>query len=87
MPSLMTLWQMTKQLGSQLLIKTLILPIRVYQSIFSVLFAPSCRYTPTCSQYSIDALKKYGVLIGLRRATQRILRCQPYSKHTHYDPP
>ena len=86
MPSLMALWHMTKQLGSQLLIKTLILPIRVYQRTFSLLFAPSCRYTPTCSQYSIDALKKYGVFIGLGRATQRILRCHPFSKHTHYDP-
>ncbi len=86
MPSLPALWHMTKQLGSQLLIKILVLPIRIYQRTFSVLFAPSCRYTPTCSQYSIDALKKYGVIIGLSRATQRILRCHPFSKHTHYDP-
>lgn len=86
MPSSPALWQMTKQLGNQLLIKTLVLPIRVYQRTLSVLFAPTCRYTPTCSQYAIDALKKYGVLVGLGRATQRILRCHPFSKHTYYDP-
>ena len=86
MPSLPALGRMTKQQGSHLLIKALILPIRVYQRTFSLLFAPTCRYTPSCSQYSIDALMKYGVFAGLGRAAKRILRCHPFSKHTHYDP-
>ena len=86
MASLPALGQMIKQPVSRLLGKALILPIRVYQMTWSLLFAPSCRYTPTCSQYSIDALRKYGVLTGLARAGGRILRCHPYSKHTHVDP-
>ena len=86
MPSLPALRPMTKQQGSHLLIKALILPIRVYQRTFSVLFAPACRYTPTCSQYANDALRKYGVLTGLALAGGRILRCHPFSKHSPVDP-
>ncbi len=46
---------------------------------------PSCRYTPTCSEYAIEAIKKHGPFKGLWLATKRILRCHPWGGHG-YDP-
>jgi len=54
--------------------------IRFYQRAVSPLFPSSCRYEPTCSEYSILAIKKYGVLRGTLKAIWRILRCNPWSK-------
>lgn len=67
-------------------IAALVLVIRLYQNSFSLLFPGACRYEPSCSQYAIDALRKYGLLSGSRRSVQRILRCHPYSKHRAHDP-
>ena len=67
-------------------IEVLVLAIRLYQNTFSLLFPDACRYEPSCSQYAIDALRKYGLLKGSGRAVGRILRCHPYSNHNHYDP-
>ncbi|MCH7938184.1 MAG: membrane protein insertion efficiency factor YidD [Candidatus Marinimicrobia bacterium] len=67
-------------------IAALVLLIRLYQISLSLLFPGACRYEPSCSQYAIDALRKYGLLGGSRRAVQRILRCHPYSKHRAHDP-
>lgn len=64
----------------------MVLLIRIYQNTFSLLFPGSCRYDPSCSQYAIDALRKYGVLKGSGKAIRRILRCHPYSHHNSYDP-
>ncbi len=58
--------------------KLLILLVKFYQRAISPMFPPSCRYTPTCSQYAIEALQKYGVFKGLWLATKRILRCHPW---------
>ncbi len=52
--------------------------IRFYQKVISPLFPPSCRYTPTCSQYTFEAVQKYGVLKGLFLGIKRILRCNPF---------
>lgn len=62
-----------------------ILPIRFYQRFISPLTPPSCRYTPTCSQYAIEAIQKHGVLKGLYLATRRLLSCHPWGGHG-YDP-
>ncbi|MDR0828781.1 MAG: membrane protein insertion efficiency factor YidD [Prevotellaceae bacterium] len=62
----------------------LLLPIRFYQVAISPLFPPTCRYTPTCSQYAVEAITKYG-LKGVWLATKRILRCHPFGK-SGYDP-
>lgn len=67
------------------LIGLLVLPIRLYQRIISPLFPPRCRYTPSCSQYAIEALKKHGPLKGLWLALYRILRCNPFGGFG-YDP-
>lgn len=55
----------------------LIMPIRFYQICISPLTPPSCRFTPTCSSYAIEALRKHGPAKGLYLAVRRILRCRP----------
>lgn len=62
-----------------------ILLVRFYQICISPLKPPSCRFTPTCSQYAIEALKKYGPLKGSYLAVKRLLRCHPFGG-SGYDP-
>jgi putative membrane protein insertion efficiency factor len=57
--------------------------IKVYQLVISPLIGPSCRYTPTCSQYGIEALRKYGLIKGLWLTIKRIARCNPWGGHGH----
>ncbi len=63
----------------------MILPIRFYQHFISPLLPPSCRYTPTCSVYSIQAIKKHGPLKGGWLAIKRIISCNPWGG-SGYDP-
>ena len=51
--------------------------IKTYKYLISPLLGNSCRYLPTCSEYSIDALKEYGFFKGLFMSTKRILSCHP----------
>ena len=57
--------------------KLLIKFIKTYKYIISPLIGPSCRYLPTCSEYSIEALKTFGFFKGLFMSLKRILSCQP----------
>jgi putative membrane protein insertion efficiency factor len=57
--------------------------IKAYQLVISPLTGPSCRYTPTCSQYGIEALKKYGLIKGLWLTIKRVARCNPWGGHGH----
>ena len=59
--------------------------IKLYQWIISPLLGSKCRYTPTCSHYGIEALKKYGPIKGLWLTIKRIARCHPWGGHG-YDP-
>lgn len=59
--------------------------IKFYQYAISPLKPPTCRYTPTCSVYSIEALKKHGPLKGLYLSIKRILSCNPWGG-SGYDP-
>ncbi len=59
--------------------------ITFYRKAISPHTNPSCRYTPTCSQYAITAIEKHGALKGLFMAIWRVLRCNPFSKGG-YDP-
>ncbi|MBQ7500755.1 MAG: membrane protein insertion efficiency factor YidD [Clostridia bacterium] len=62
-----------------------IFPIGLYRKYISPLKPPSCRFTPTCSRYAIEAIEEWGVIIGLGLAFWRVLRCNPFSKGG-YDP-
>ncbi|WP_083818932.1 membrane protein insertion efficiency factor YidD [Desulfotalea psychrophila] len=59
--------------------------VKVYQYCISPLFPPTCRFTPCCSTYMIQAVEKHGVIRGVALGLWRILRCHPFSKGG-YDP-
>jgi len=65
--------------------KILVGLIKFYRKYISPFKPPSCRFTPTCSAYAIEAIEKHGVLKGLYLSLRRILRCNPLSKGG-YDP-
>ena len=65
--------------------RSLINLIRFYRKNISPLKNPCCKYVPTCSQYAIEAIEKYGAFKGSLMALWRILRCNPFSKGG-YDP-
>ncbi len=61
--------------------------IRLYQALVSPLLPfNSCRFYPSCSQYSIEALETHGVLRGMMLTMRRLLRCHPFHKTSGYDP-
>ena len=60
--------------------------IRFYQRCISPMHAPCCRFTPTCSQYALEAITKYDALKGGYLAVRRIMRCHPFYKGDPYDP-
>ena len=57
--------------------------IRVYQLFISPIFPASCRYTPTCSAYAVEAIERHGVFRGSWLAAKRIARCHPYRPGGH----
>jgi hypothetical protein len=69
----------------KLLKNLLLIPIYFYRSCISPLKPPVCRFTPTCSEYAIQAINKYGPGKGLYLAIKRILRCHPWGG-SGYDP-
>ncbi len=68
------------------LIWAAILLVRAYQLLISPLLGPHCRFQPTCSEYFILAVRKYGLIRGGLKGIWRICRCHPWSKGG-YDPP
>jgi putative membrane protein insertion efficiency factor len=60
--------------------KILILGIRSYRKYISPLKRPCCIFYPTCSQYTLEAIEKYGAIKGSFMGIKRILRCHPYNK-------
>ena len=60
--------------------------VRGYQKFLSPIFGGQCRFHPSCSQYFILAVEKYGVISGSLRGAWRILKCQPFHRGG-YDPP
>jgi putative membrane protein insertion efficiency factor len=76
------LWTTLKDLPALLLIAV----VRVYQLLISPWLGPTCRYTPSCSNYMIEAVHKYGFWRGAWRGMRRIARCHPF-RAGGYDPP
>jgi len=60
--------------------KAAVFIIKLYQKTISPLFPPSCRFYPTCSEYAIQALTKYGIIKGTIKSVWRVLRCNPFNK-------
>ncbi|HSR37650.1 MAG TPA: membrane protein insertion efficiency factor YidD [Phnomibacter sp.] len=69
----------------QVLAFPFILIIRFYQLVISPWLGPKCRYTPTCSQYALEAFRKYGPFKGFWLSIKRISSCHPWGGHG-YDP-
>jgi uncharacterized protein len=59
--------------------------IKVYRRVVSPMLPPSCRFTPSCSLYTLQAIEKYGLLRGGSMGARRLLRCHPFSDGG-YDP-
>lgn len=68
-----------------LIVGLIILPVKFYQYVISPMTGASCRYTPTCSAYTVEALKKHGPIKGLWLSIKRIVSCNPWGGHG-YDP-
>ncbi len=66
--------------------KLLLRLIRFYQTSLSPLSPPRCRFIPTCSEYAVEAVEKYGACKGGWLALKRICRCHPFHKGGWYDP-
>lgn len=78
---LKALWTLIRKI----LIFCLLVPIFFYRKCISPMTPPCCRFTPTCSQYAIEAIRKHGPFYGLYLAIRRILRCHPWGG-SGYDP-
>ena len=61
----------------------LIVPIKLYQILLSPLIGPSCRFTPTCSNYAIEAINKHGPFKGFWLTIKRISKCHPWGDSGH----
>lgn len=65
--------------------ETTLLPVHFYRVCISPLLPPSCRYTPTCSEYAVEAVRRHGVLRGSSLTIRRLCRCHPWGG-SGYDP-
>jgi putative membrane protein insertion efficiency factor len=71
---------MTKTTNTSIFAKLLIVLVKGYQYLLSPLLGSSCRYHPTCSSYTIEAIKLHGAGKGFLMGAWRIVRCNPFSK-------
>ena len=60
--------------------KMIIYLIKIYRKKISPMYPPRCKYVPTCSQYALEAIEKYGIIKGGLMSIWRILRCNPFSR-------
>lgn len=67
----------------KILVEPFVLLIKIYQKIISPIIPSACRYTPTCSEYGVQALRKHGILKGGWLTLKRIASCNPWGGHGH----
>jgi len=67
-------------------VRAALFALRFYKAYLSILFAGSCRFEPTCSQYAYEAIERFGLARGVWLGIKRLLRCQPLSRRFGYDP-
>ncbi|GFH86659.1 MULTISPECIES: membrane protein insertion efficiency factor YidD [Bacteroides] len=79
------MWISVKGFLSRIFSLLLLIPIYFYRICISPLTPPSCRFTPTCSAYAVEAIKKHGPVKGFYLTVRRILRCHPWGG-SGYDP-
>ena len=63
--------------SEHIIVKAAVTAVRAYQVLLSPILPRSCRFVPTCSDYTLEAFKRYGILRGSLLAVKRILRCHP----------
>ena len=63
-----------------------ILLIKIYQICLSPFLGKNCRFNPTCSAYTVEAITKYGAMKGSYLSIRRLIKCHPFSKSDYYDP-
>ena len=78
-------WSRLAHVSKRVLAWPFIVLVKFYQYCISPLTPPSCRFTPTCSQYSLEAVRKYGPLKGLWLTVKRLSKCHPWGG-SGYDP-
>jgi putative membrane protein insertion efficiency factor len=76
----------TTQTNSRFGVRVALFALRCYKAYLSVLFAGTCRFEPTCSQYAYQAIERFGVLRGVWLGSKRLARCHPLSGKFGYDP-
>lgn len=67
----------------KIIVKPVIFIIRAYQYVISPYMAPSCRYSPTCSEYAIESFQRFGFMRGLYLSVRRIFSCHPWHDGGH----
>ncbi len=67
-------------------VRAALFALRFYKAYLSILFAGSCRFEPTCSQYAYQAIERFGLVRGVWLGTKRLLRCHPFSRRFGFDP-
>jgi uncharacterized protein len=67
-------------------VRAALLALRFYKAYLSLLFAGNCRFHPTCSQYTYEAIERFGVPRGVWLGMKRLARCHPFSRRFGYDP-
>jgi hypothetical protein len=67
-------------------VRVALFALRCYKAYLSVLFAGTCRFEPTCSQYAYQAIERFGVLRGVWLGSKRLARCHPFSGKFGFDP-
>ena len=70
---------------NRIIVLPLILIIKTYQLFISPIIGQNCRYLPTCSEYTVECLKKFGIIKGIYLSFKRISKCHPWCSHG-YDP-